>query len=322
LIRRGRERRQGPLDDGVVLAASARHAVVLAKDGAVRCRFRSELFREEGPFSRPVAAGDRVRISRPERSEPVIEEVIPRRSWISRTSLAKNREQIIVANPARLIAVVTAAEPEFKPRLLDRLIATAERASVPAVVVINKIDLVPDRAPFDDWSALYRRIGYATVLTSARTGEGITELRAQLGAGITVVAGQSGVGKSSLLTSILPELDLLSAPVIERSGKGQHTTTAVTLHPFGEGAFLADSPGVRSFALVEPAGPDVGMRFRDFVPFIDACKFRNCLHLEEPECAVRDAVERGEIDRRRYESYQRIMRGDLSDVPLDDAGDG
>ena len=319
MIRRERDRGRGPLDDGVVLAASARHAVVLAKDGAVRCRFRSELFREEGPFSRPVAAGDRVRISRAERSEPIVEEVLPRRSWISRTSLAKNREQIIVANPARLIAVVSAAEPEFKPRLLDRLIATAERASVPAVVVINKIDLVPDRAPFDDWSALYRGIGYATVLASTRTGEGIPELRAALGPGITVVAGQSGVGKSSLLSAIVPELDLASAPVIERTGKGQHTTTAVTLHPFGEGAFLADSPGVRSFALVEPAGPDVGMRFRDFVPFIDACKFRNCLHLEEPECAVRDAVARGEIDRRRYESYQRIIRGDLSDVPQDES---
>jgi ribosome biogenesis GTPase len=298
-----------------VLHASARHAVVLAAQGPVRCQFRSELFREPGQFNRPVAAGDRVLISRPDRSDPIVEMVMPRRTWISRAGRMAGQEQLMVANPDRLLAVGSAGEPDFRPRLIDRVLVTAERAGIPAVVIINKIDLAPDRAPFEDWAALYRKIGYAVVLASARTGEGVAELRALIGPGISVVAGQSGVGKSSLLSAVVPGLDLLAAPVTESTGKGQHTTTRVTLHPFGPGGFLADSPGVRSFALAEPIGPDLSLRFREMLPFIDACRFRDCLHLDEPECAVRAAVERGEIDRRRYASYERIVRGDESDVP-------
>jgi ribosome biogenesis GTPase / thiamine phosphate phosphatase len=314
---RGRDRRrEEAVEEAVVLHASTRHAVVLAAEGPVRCLFRSELFREPGRFNRPVAAGDRVRISRPERSEPIVESVLPRRTWISRAGgRGTGQEQIIVANPDRLVAVTSADEPGFRPRLLDRILVTAERGGVPAIVVVNKIDLAPDRAPFEEWAALYRGIGYSFVLASARTGENVAELRDQIGSGITVVTGQSGVGKSSLLSAIIPGLDLLAAPVTEKTGKGQHTTTRVTLHPFGAGAFLADSPGVRSFALAEPVGPDLSLRFREMLPFIDACKFRDCLHLDEPECAVREALARGDIDRRRYESYERMVRGDESDVP-------
>src|SRR5207247_1304819 len=117
------------------------------------------------------------------------------------------------------------------------------------------------------------------------------------------------------LSAVAPHLEIESAPVSEHSGKGRHTTTRVTLHPFGPRAFLADSPGVRSFALAEPVSPDLSLRFREMTPFIDGCRFRDCLHLDEPACAVRAAVERGEIDARRYQSYGRIMRGDDSDVP-------
>lgn len=313
--RSGDRGRAAALEEAIVLEASARHAVVLLGDQRVRCIFRKELFREPGRFNRPVAAGDRVRISRPERSDPIIEEVHPRRTCISRGRSAMGQEQIIVANPDRLLIVGSAAEPDFRPRLIDRILLTAERAGIPAAVLINKIDLAADRVPFEDWAALYRRIGYDAVLVSARAGEGIEAVRGLLGDGITVVAGQSGVGKSSLLSAIAPGLAITSAPVIEKTGKGQHTTTRVTLHPFGPRAFLADSPGVRSFALAEPVGPDVGHRFRDMTPFIDACRFRDCLHLDEPSCAVLAAVDRGEIDRRRYASYERIMRGDESDVP-------
>lgn len=314
----GRERREAEgREEAVVLHASTRHAVVLAGEGPVRCIFRSELFREPGKFNRPVAAGDRVRISRPERSEPMIEDVLPRRTWISRAGRG-GQEQIMVANPDRVLVVGSAAEPDFRPRLVDRILMTAERAGVPAIVVVNKIELAPDRAAFEEWEALYRKIGYEVVLASARTGEGVEALRAHLGPGITVVAGQSGVGKSSLLSAVAPGLDLRAAPVTVSTGKGQHTTTRVTLHPFGAGAFLADSPGVRSFALAEPVGPDLSLRFREMLPFIDGCRFRDCLHLDEPGCSVRAALERGEIDRRRYASYERIIRGDDSDVPDDE----
>jgi ribosome biogenesis GTPase len=302
----------------IVVEVSARHAVVLAGGDRTRCIYRSELFRDAGRSGRPVAAGDRVRISRPAGSDPIIEEVEPRRNWISRARRGGAEEQVIVANPDRLLIVVSAEEPPFRPRLVDRLLATAERASIPAIVAISKIDLVRERAPLEDWVGLYRRLGYAAELVSIRTGEGLSAVRGTLGEGITVVAGQSGVGKSSLVSALVPGVVLPSAPVIERTGKGQHTTTRVTLHAYGAGAFIADSPGVRSFALAEAPGPDLGLRFREFLPFIDACRYRDCLHLEEPGCAVRPAVESGAIDRRRYESYERIVRGDDSDVPRDE----
>jgi ribosome biogenesis GTPase len=300
--------------EAIVLEVSARHAVVLLGSERLRCNYRKELFRSSERFSRPVAAGDRVMVSRPERSDPIIEEVLPRQSWISRIKGPTGEEHIIVANPSRMLIVASAADPGFRPRLVDRFLATAERASSPAIVVINKIDLVADRAPFEDWAALYRRLGYEAVLVSARAGEGVEAVRALIGDGITVVTGQSGVGKSSLLSAIAPGLELASAPVSEHSGKGQHTTTRVTLHPFGAAAFLADSPGIRSFALAEPPGPDLSMRFREFQAFIDDCRFRDCLHLDEPDCAVRAALEKGSIDPRRYQSYERIIRGDESDL--------
>jgi ribosome biogenesis GTPase len=303
--------------DAIVLEVSARHAVVLAAGERLRCVYRKELFREQDRFNRPVAAGDAVRISRPEGSEPVIEEVRPRRNWISRAIRATSQEQIIVANPARLLIVGSAAQPDWRPRLVDRLLAAAERASAPAIVVINKIDLAPDRAALASWAELYRGLGYAAELVSVATGEGVDAVRGHLGPGITVIVGQSGVGKSSLVSVVAPGVVAASAPVTERTGKGQHTTSRVTLHPIGEGAFLADSPGVRSFALAEPPGPDLGLRFREFTPFIDGCRYRDCLHTEEPACAVRAAVG-GAIDPRRYESYVRILKGDESDVPRDE----
>jgi ribosome biogenesis GTPase len=305
------------LSEGIVLEATTRHAVVLSGAERLRCIFRKELFRGPSRFSRPVAAGDRVRFSRPERSEPILEEVLPRRTWISRVRRMTNEEQIIVANPDRMFVVSSAAEPDFRPRLVDRLLATAERAAVPAVVIVNKVDLAADRPALEDWARLYRGIGYDALLVSSRTGEGVDAARALAQGGMTVVVGQSGVGKSSVLSAIAPDLRLESTPV-SASGKGRHTTTRVTLHPFGAGAFLADSPGVRSFALAEPVGPDLSLRFREMTAFIDRCRFRDCLHAQEPACAVREAVGQGAIDPRRYASYLRMMEGDESDVPEDE----
>lgn len=313
-----RERTASDHVDALVLEVSARHAVVLAAGERVRCSYRKELFRAAGRASRPASVGDVVRISNPPGGEPILEEVLPRTNWISRGRRGSDHEQIIVANVARVFVVGSAGEPDFRPRLVDRLLTTAERASAPAFVIINKVDLARDRPELEDWAALYRGLGYDAALVSVRTGEGVDAVRDALGAGITLVAGQSGVGKSTLVSAVAPGLALLTAPVSDASGKGQHTTTRVSLYATGrEGGYIADSPGVRSFALAEPPGPDLGLRFREFVPFIDACRFRDCLHLDEPGCAVRAALERGVIDARRYASYERIARGDESDVPRD-----
>src|SRR5688572_14654840 len=169
--RHGEQKKGGEQTPAIVLEVSARHAVVLASGERLRCIYRNELFRDAERGSRPVAAGDSVMISRPAGSDPTIELVLKRHNWISRGQRGTPQEQIMVANPSRLLIVSSAVDPDFRPRLVDRLLTTAERASAPAIVAINKIDLAGDRGSFEDWARLYRKIGYAAELVSVKTGE-------------------------------------------------------------------------------------------------------------------------------------------------------
>lgn len=298
----------GDAREGLALSVSVRHAKVSFDDGTVaRCDLAPSLFAADCAFTRPAAAGDRVRTV-VDRGRRVVVGVLPRRGYLSR--LRGDREQILVANLDRVVIVGAAAHPRFRPRLVDRVIVAAERARFEPVVVINKIDLAEDRAPFEAKVALYRGLGYPALLASVTTGEGVAELRALLRGVRSCAVGPSGVGKSSLLNAVEPGLGVRTAPVSDRWGKGVHTTTGTTLHPLSFGGFFADTPGVRNFAVAGLLPSEVAVFFRDFQPFIDACRFNSCTHDHEPECAVRRAVVEGGLSFERYESYLRIARGD------------
>jgi ribosome biogenesis GTPase len=216
---------------------------------------------------------------------------------------------MLVANVDLLVIVTSAAEPRLKPNLIDRLLVTAERAEIRPVICINKIDLV-DAAELMPLVGVYGQLGYEVLLVSAATGVGIERLRRRLAGAESVVTGQSGVGKSSLLNAVEPGLDRRVQTVSEENQKGKHTTTTAELIPFSFGGYVVDTPGIRQFQLWDVIAEEVSGYFRELRPYVSRCRFPDCTHTHEEDCAVKDAVADGWIDTRRYESYVQIQAGD------------
>lgn len=271
-----------------------------------------------------VTVGDWVTISLAEDGMGIIEDVDERHSALSRTRtsardrrrLAEDREQVLVANPDQVIFVFSIRKPRPSLRKLDRFLVVAEMNQLPAIICVNKVDLVkPDEAEamFD----LYVRIGYRVIYTSAKTGQGIDELRECLHDKISVLAGSSGVGKSSLLNAVEPGLGLKVREVSEATEKGMHTTRHAELFRLEMGGYVADTPGIRGLALFDVEPSELDAYFREIMPLVARCKFSDCTHRHEPGCAVRAAVEDGRIDPARYDSYLRLRdEHDLLDDEL------
>lgn len=259
-----------------------------------------------------VAAGDRV-LFRPADSadgktrEGIIERIEPRRGTICRTS--KGRQHILVTNVDQLLIVSSAAEPRLKPNFIDRMLVTAEKGGVRPVLCINKIDLV-DPASLQPLVGVYSQMGYRVLLLSVRTGFNVDRAARLLAGRQSVVVGQSGVGKSSLLNAIDPSLQLKVAAVSLENQKGRHTTTVARLLPLASGGYVVDTPGVRQFQLWDVIPEEVGGFYRDIRPYVSHCRFPDCTHTHEDDCAVKDAVADGRIDERRYESFCHLMAGD------------
>ena len=277
--------------------------------------------KERRKFSQPVSVGDRVRVRVLETSgadargrllrEGFIEEVLPRTSQLSRSRYNKTA-QITVANLDQVVIVMAARDPDINPHRLDRFLVLAEANDLKAVVCFNKIDLMKPREQkkeLEPFAKLYEKLGYQVILTSAERGKdtGTKELRAALKDHISAFIGSSGVGKSSLVMMVEPKLQLWIGEVME-IGKGRHTTTDVSLHPLARGGYIADTPGVKTVTLLETADVALDRCFPEFVPLLNECKFNDCTHIIEPGCAVKAAVESGDIAASRYESYQRLWR--------------
>lgn len=291
-----------------MIRLSGRHAVVEVEGARRRCALRGHLFRDLAGFTKPVAVGDRVLVERAERGWAV-SAVQPREAWLSRRVAESDKEQIIIANVEMVVVVDAVAEPPFRPRFTDRVLVAAERGGFEGLILMNKVDLIQDRSPFEDYAALYRSLGYGVCFTSTLTGEGLPEVRERLRDKISVFTGHSGVGKSTLLNAVQPGLGLQAREVSRKGQRGRHTTTAVSLLQLEIGGYVADTPGLRSFAIAGLEPSDIAIFFPDLAPFVDDCRFSGCTHDHEPECAVMAAAERGEIDPRRFESYLRILHG-------------
>jgi ribosome biogenesis GTPase len=294
---------------GRVLSVHGLSSMVQASDGRVyRCATRRLLKTLSTDQRHVVAAGDQV-MFRPEgREEGIIERVEPRHGVLCRA--IRGRRHVIVANVDQLLIVTSAAEPMLKPNLIDRLLVTAEKARVKPIICINKIDLV-DPADLQPLVGVYGQLGYEVFLISARTGFGADRVRRRVIGRESVVAGQSGVGKSSLLNAIEPGLDLKVGRVSEENEKGRHITTVARLIPLTSGGYVVDTPGIRQFQLWDVIPEEVAGFYRDIRPYVSLCRFPDCTHTHEAECAVKDAVADGRLDARRYESYCHVYTGDM-----------
>ncbi len=294
---------------GRVISVHGLSSRVLGEDGQMYiCAIRQVLKSLSIEQRNVVVAGDHVRLRAETPRDGMIEYVQPRHGLISRTS--RGRQHVIVANVDYLLIITSAAQPALKPGLIDRFLLTAEQCQVQPVVVINKVDLV-DPQNLQQVIGVYAAMGYRVLMTSADTGLNVEYLRELLKGKQTALAGQSGVGKSSLLNEIQPGLGLAVAEVSRDNNKGRHTTTAAQLIPIAGGGTVFDTPGIRQFQLWDISAEEVAGLMPDVRPYVNACKYPDCLHLTEDQCAVKDAVADGRIDARRYESYCHLLEEDL-----------
>ena len=299
---------------GRVLSVFGLSSRVLGDDGTTyQCATRRILKTLSTEERNPVVAGDRVFL-RPagdgELREGLIERVEPRHGTVSRA--VRGRRQVLVSNVDQVLIVTSVAEPVLKPNLLDRMLVAAEKGRVRPIICINKVDL-DEPANLIPLVGVYSRMGYTALLVSAKTGFGVERLRQHVAGRETVVAGQSGVGKSSLLNSIDAGLHLRVGAVSEENEKGRHTTTTARLLPVSCGGFVVDTPGLRSFELWDVIPEEVEGYFRDLRPYVSLCKFPDCTHTHEDDCAVKDAVTDGLLDERRYESYCALFSGQMEE---------
>jgi len=294
---------------GRVLSVHGLTSLVQADDGSrYQCATRGLLKTLSTEQRHVIAAGDQVLFRASGEGEGVIERVDPRHGVLSRMS--KGRQHIIVTNVDQLLIIGSAAEPYLKPNLIDRFLVSAHKNQLRPLVCINKIDLI-DPADLQPIVGVYSQMGYDVLLLSARTGQGLERLRRQLADRSSVVAGQSGVGKSSLLNAVDPGLNLRVRAVSEDSQKGRHTTTTARLWPLAFGGYVVDTPGIRQFQLWDVISTEVAGYYRDLRPYVNFCRYPNCTHTHEAECAVKNAVADGRLDARRYESYCNLFAGDL-----------
>jgi ribosome biogenesis GTPase len=279
---------------------------------ALMCEVRGRLLQERGKDTL-VAVGDRVWVQTTQPGKGLIERIEPRHSVLSRQQPGVNTpaEDVILANSDQALVVFAASRPDPHLRMLDRFLVIAEANELPVVLCVNKIELVGLDAVKQVFG-LYERIGYPVLYASAAGRVGIDELRELLTGRITVVTGPSGVGKSSLLNAVHPKLNLRTGDLRDFASKGRHTTRAAHLYrlPFGVDTYVADTPGIRELGLYDIAPANLGFYFREMLQFLHDCRFPGCTHDHEPDCAVRAAVERGEIAKERYESYRRLLHGE------------
>ena len=312
--------------EGVVIRSTGSRHDVLTLEGTISCTIRGRFRLQEEDATNPVVIGDRVTLQKNADGSGVIVERHERHGKLSRRAAGRRvgKEHVIVANVDEAWVVQSVRKPRINPGFIDRFLVMAEVQAIRAGIIINKSDLLDERAEehIAFFVELYASLGYDVHVTSTKTGEGITELQEVFGHGIHVLVGPSGVGKSSLLNALQPDLQLRTGGISEATQKGKHTTTYAELIPLGtarpDGGFVGDTPGLREFGLVGIEAPELSHYFVELRDRMGSCRFPNCTHDHEPDCRIKELVEEDEIAVERYESYINMLRS----IQLGDADVG
>ncbi len=300
---------------GLVTKSTGSWYLVLGPDGVrYECRIKGK-FRTHGIKStNPVAVGDWVLFElEPGQQKGIITELEPRKNYIIRKSVNLSKQtQIIGANLDQAILVVTLASPATSTGFIDRFLVTAEAYSIPAILIFNKLDLFSEEGLelLHEFMELYEHLGYPCYAVSALEGEHIEEVRNLLKDKTTVLSGHSGVGKSTLVNAVVPEAAMKTGDISDWSDKGKHTTTFAEMIELPFGGKLIDTPGIRELGIVDIEPQELSHFFPEMRALLNQCKFHNCRHINEPGCAVLQAVEAGEIEPSRYDSYISIYNNE------------
>lgn len=302
---------------GLVYKSTGSWYTVKSEQGEVyECRIKGK-FRIKGIKStNPVAVGDIVDFEIDEKADTVtgvIHNIHDRKNYIIRKSVNLSHQvHIIASNIDKVFLIVTINNPPTTTSFIDRFLVTAEAYGIEAVLLFNKIDTFDDTI-LDEQLYLqhvYTQIGYQCLRVSSVENKGIDKLKEAMQAKVSMFAGHSGVGKSTLVNTLQPGLSLKTKAISEQHSQGQHTTTFAEMYDLDFGAKIIDTPGIRGFGVVDIEKPELGDYFPEFFALKDQCKFNNCLHKDEPHCAVKDALEKDEIAWSRYRSYIQILEGE------------
>jgi len=297
---------------GTIIKSTGKWYTVRTENGDVNCRIKGKFRLKDLKLTNPVAVGDHVVIDM-EEGQPtgMIKELLNRHNYVLRRSPHKKHHMhLIAANLDQVWLIVTIRFPNLKSGFIDRFLLTTESHDIPTHIIVNKADLYDedDLEMYQGLKYIYEKAGYQVHLASALEGTGVEELRTLLKDKTTLISGHSGVGKSSLINALSPDFDLRTGDVSDYSQKGMHTTTFAEMFYLekAEGN-LIDTPGIKEFGFINLTPQDVAHNFPEIFEHSTDCKFSNCLHLNEPKCAVKMALESGEISLLRYQSYCSIL---------------
>lgn len=299
--------------NGVVIKSTGSWYKVLVNEAdTYNCRIAGKFKLADKRFTNPIAVGDKVtiEIEQGEEGTAVIRSIEHRENYVVRQSPRKKHHlHIIASNVDQAMLIVTMREPNLKIGFVDRFMMMTEPYSIPTIIVFNKTDICTkaELVKLDALEKIYNQIGYKVLRTSAVSGEGLEEFKALLSDSVTLLSGQSGVGKSTLVNAIEPTLDLRTYEISDFSGKGQHTTTFAQMFKLSFGGYLIDTPGIKSLSFTHLSIKDIADNFREFFIVSSGCKYSDCVHRNEPKCAVKDAVEKGTISPIRYQSYLSLI---------------
>ena len=301
---------------GIVYRSTGSWYTVESQGVFYECRIKGKLRLKGIKSTNPVAVGDRVHFeidSHAQANEGNITQIEERQNYIVRKSVNLSKQtHIIASNIDQVFLLVTLNNPPTFPAFIDRFLVTAEAYQIPAVLLFNKIDTYTN-AELDDLKMLqniYQEIGYVTQAISAINGKGVDTIKTLMQDKVSMFSGHSGVGKSTLVNAISPELALKTAAISEQHQQGMHTTTFAEMFALSDGIKIIDTPGIKGFGVVDMLPEEIGNYFPEFYKRKMDCKFHNCIHINEPKCAIIDAVENEEIALSRYTSYVQMMEED------------